>query len=160
VRTLLAAAGAASALLLAALGSAPVRPLALSELVPGAVMTQPFGCTTLALEPTDLSCPSRHFHSGVDLAAPAGTPVHAAAAGVARVVDGPGYGLHVVVTHDRGTQTLYCHLSAAVVANGQAVTRGELIGLVGSTGLSTGPHLHFEVRVDGAPVEPLAWLTS
>jgi murein DD-endopeptidase MepM/ murein hydrolase activator NlpD len=160
VKALVIGLGGGAALLLAVLGSTPVRPLALTDLVPGAVVTQPFGCSPLELEPVDLSCPTRHFHTGIDLAAPMGTPVHAAAAGVAKVVDGPGYGLHVIVTHDRRAQTLYCHLSAALVKTGDTVGRGELIGLVGSSGMSTGPHLHFEVRLDGSPVNPIGWLSS
>ena len=149
----------ASLLLAGALSSAPIAPLALPEIVPGAVLTQPFGCTALALEPINLSCPTRHFHSGVDLAAPEGTPVHAAAAGVVHVVLGPGFGLHLVLTHDSRTQTLYGHLSAVLVKEGYNAGRGELIALVGSTGLSTGPHLHFEVRAEGTPVDPREWLT-
>ena len=152
--------GVGATMLVAAFGSAPVQPVKLADLVSGAVVTQPFGCTALALEPIDLSCPQRHFHSGIDLAAPMGTPVHAAAAGVAKVIDGPGYGLHIVVTHDGGAQTYYCHLSAALLKTGDAVTRGELIGLVGSTGMSTGPHLHFEVRLHGTPVDPRGWLSA
>ena len=155
----LAAIAGGGALLVAAVASAPERPLRLAELVPGAVITQPFGCTGLELEPVDPGCPGRHFHSGVDLAAPSGTPVHAAAGGVARVVDGPGYGLHVVVTHERGVKTLYCHLSSALVQTGDRVGGGEVIGLVGSSGMSTGPHLHFEVRLEGSPIDPLDWLT-
>jgi murein DD-endopeptidase MepM/ murein hydrolase activator NlpD len=160
VKAALVALLGACVLLLAGLGPTPAPPLALGEIVPGAVVTQSFGCTSVAFEPIDLSCPSRHFHSGIDLAAPEGTPVHAAAAGIARVAVGPGYGIHVIVTHDARSQTLYGHLSAAVILTGQAVARGELIGLVGSTGLSTGPHLHFEVRVQGAPVDPLGWLSA
>jgi murein DD-endopeptidase MepM/ murein hydrolase activator NlpD len=159
VKSVIATFGAAAALLLGSLGSAPARPLALAGLVEGAVVTQRFGCTALALEPVDLSCPERHFHSGVDLAAPAGTPVHAAAAGVATVVDGPGYGLHVTLTHGGGAQTLYGHLSLALVRSGEPVRRDEVVGLVGSTGMSTGPHLHFEVRLQGAPVDPIGWLS-
>jgi murein DD-endopeptidase MepM/ murein hydrolase activator NlpD len=160
MKAVLAVIGGGAALLVGALGSAPAQPLTLAQLVPGAVVTQRFGCTVFQMEPIDESCPQRHFHSGIDLAAPTGTPVHAAAAGVAKVVDGPGYGLHVIVTHDRETLTLYGHLSAALVKTGDSVSRGELIGLVGSTGMSTGPHLHFEVRWQGSPVDPVAWLAS
>ena len=160
MRTVLVGVAAVTALLLGSLGSAPRPPLALRDLVPGAVVTQPFGCTALALEPVDLSCPTRHFHTGIDLAAPEGTPVRAAAAGVAHLVDSPGYGLHLLITHDAHVQTLYGHLSAVVVGDGRLVSGGELIGLVGSTGMSTGPHLHFEVRVQGSPVDPRAWLTA
>jgi murein DD-endopeptidase MepM/ murein hydrolase activator NlpD len=147
-------------LLVAALASSPPGPpLELKQIVPGAVVTQGFGCTPYEFEPIDDSCPQRHFHSGIDLAATAGTPVHAAAAGVARVLDGPGYGIHVLIRHDARTQTLYGHLLQAMVGDGQEVARGQLLGLVGSTGNSTGPHLHFEVRRDGFPLDPLLWLS-
>src|SRR5438309_4907500 len=109
------------ALLLGSLGSAPRPPLALHDLVPGAVVTQPFGCTALALEPLDPSCPTRHFHTGIDLAAPEGTPVRAAAAGVVHVVDSPGYDLHVVITYDSQVIIVYGHLSAVVVPDGRMV---------------------------------------
>jgi murein DD-endopeptidase MepM/ murein hydrolase activator NlpD len=124
-------------------------------------MTQPFGCSTLLLEPFDPGCPSRHIHTGVDLAAPEGTPVHAAAGGsVAVGFDPGGAGLYVSVTLDGHVRVLYCHLSAAVVAAGEKVVTGELIGEVGSTGLATGAHLHFEVQVDGRAVDPVVWLVS
>lgn len=97
------------------------------------------------------------FHPGLDLAAGPGTPVHAAAVG--RVVfAGPttgGYGNLVVVQHTRGVTTMYAHLSRILAVRGEAVTVGSLLGLVGSTGEATGPHLHFEVRVRDAAVDPL-----
>lgn len=95
-------------------------------------------------------------HTGTDFAATRGTPVGAAAGGVVTSA-GPrgGYGQTVVVDHDNHTATLYAHLSSIAVSSGQPVRRGELLGLVGSTGQSTGPHLHFEVRVSDAPVDPL-----
>jgi murein DD-endopeptidase MepM/ murein hydrolase activator NlpD len=135
--------------------------LPLSAIVPGAVMTQPFGCTSFELEPFDPWCPGRHLHTGIDLAAPAGTPVYAAAAGTARIgFDPRGAGLFVVVAGDQHVRALYCHLSAALVMNGAAVTTGQVIGAVGTTGLSTGAHLHFEVQIDGRPVDPAIWLVS
>jgi murein DD-endopeptidase MepM/ murein hydrolase activator NlpD len=128
------------------------------EIVPGAVESQPFGCTSLELEPVEAACPGGHFHSGVDLAAPAGTPVLAPGDGVARVGVGGPCGIHVVLEHGGGIQTLYCHLSEATVADGQPVGAGQRIGSVGSSGASTGPHLHFEVHRDGRAVDPASWL--
>ena len=135
------------------------RPL--DTVVPGAVVTQPFGCTTVELEPFDPFCPSRHVHTGVDLAAPAGSPVYAATAGRVRVAYDPSAaGLYVSVSYDDRVRLLYCHLLQARVVSGAGVAAGDLIGLVGSTGLSTGPHVHFEVQVDGRSVDPAAWLGS
>ncbi len=129
--------------------------------VPGAVVSQPYGCTALAIEPAGPGCAAGHFHSGVDLAAPAGTPVRATLAGVARVVVAAGgYGLHVVLDHGDGLSSLYGHLSAVAVADGDEVSAGEVVGAVGSTGNSTGPHLHFEIRRDGLPEDPSLDLTQ
>jgi peptidoglycan hydrolase-like protein with peptidoglycan-binding domain len=102
------------------------------------------------------------FHSGIDLPAPAGTPVYAARAG--RVVysgwaDG-GYGFLVVVSHGKSERTWYAHLSRIDVRSGVWVDAGVRVGLVGSTGDATGPHLHFEVRVRGAVIDPLRALPS
>lgn len=133
-------------------GMAPLR---------SAVVTQGFGCTTVALEPLDAGCPSRHFHSGIDLAAPAGTPVYSVTAGTASVIAATtGYGLHVLVDGGNGMVVLYGHLAGAAVESGALVSAGALIGWVGSTGNSTGPHLHFEVRRFGAAVDPSAWLPA
>ena len=127
--------------------------------VPGAVLTQAFGCTAVPLEPVDPACPGGHFHSGIDLAAPAGTPVYTPLAGFAGSGSQPGScGRYVVVDHGGGLETLYCHLSAVFVGGGQLVSAGERVGAVGSTGNSTGPHLHFEVRSGGRLVDPAAWL--
>jgi murein DD-endopeptidase MepM/ murein hydrolase activator NlpD len=135
--------------------------LALSLVVPGAVVTQPFGCTTLDLEPYDPLCPSRHVHTGIDLAAPVGTTVRAAMGGSARVgFDRAAAGLYVVVTSDEHVRALYCHLSAAYVAQGEVVTAGHAIGAVGASGLTTGAHLHFEIQVDRRSVDPAVWLGS
>jgi murein DD-endopeptidase MepM/ murein hydrolase activator NlpD len=135
--------------------------LTLVAIVPGAVMTQPFGCSSLVLEPFDPYCSTHHMHTGVDLAARAGTPVHAASAGTAGVgFDAQGCGLYVVLTSDRHVRELYCHLSVALVVGTQPVTTGQVIGQVGSTGLATGPHLHFEVQVDGRAIDPVAWLAA
>ena len=97
------------------------------------------------------------FHSGVDLAAASGTPVAAAAAGqvVWAAPMAGGWGNLVIVRHTRGVQSMYAHLSHISVLVGQQVQVGEQVGLVGATGDATGPHLHFEVRVRGASVNPL-----
>jgi murein DD-endopeptidase MepM/ murein hydrolase activator NlpD len=92
-----------------------------------------------------------HGWNGVDLGAPQGTVIRAAASGTVLISKSngtwnKGYGNYVVITHANGTQTLYAHLSRGVVAVGQEVMQGQIIGYVGSTGLSTGYHLHFEVR--------------
>lgn len=127
----------------------------------GWVLTQPYGCTPFLLEPAAAWCASGHFHSGIDLAAPEGTAVLAAAGGVAHLsLDPAGYGLCLVLDTGEGTVTLYGHLSAAKVGDGARVAAGEEIGRVGSSGLSTGPHLHFEVRRDGRPVDPLPLLPA
>jgi len=99
------------------------------------------------------------LHAGMDLAAPTGTPISAAAPG-AVVTAGwlGGYGNAVVVDHGGGLSTLYAHQSALAVTVGQAVGAGDVVGRVGSTGNSTGPHLHFEVRVLGTPVDPANYL--
>jgi len=125
------------------------------------VLTQPYGCTPFLLEPVAPWCATGHFHSGIDMAAPDGTAVLAAAGGVAHVaLDPAGYGLFVVLGDGEGAATLYGHLSVADVADGARVAAGEEIGQVGSSGLSTGPHLHFEVRRDGRPVDPVPLLPA
>lgn len=96
------------------------------------------------------------FHAGIDIARPAGTRVIASSDG--RVVQAgwaSGYGLLVTIDHGRGLQTRYAHLSSLGVAPGQQVRRGDVLGSVGSTGRSTGPHLHYELRVNGRPVSPV-----
>jgi murein DD-endopeptidase MepM/ murein hydrolase activator NlpD len=98
---------------------------------------------------------SHRFHGGVDLPAPAGTPVRAVAPGrVASVAEEGGYGLRVVVEHAGGWSTTYSHLSGADVTPGQRVGRGDRLGSVGNSGRSTGPHLHFEALRDGVKVDP------
>jgi len=91
-----------------------------------------------------------HGYNGVDLGAPSGTPIYAAADGQA-IISKPGgwnggYGSYVVVKHDNGVQTLYAHMSSVAASQGSWVSQGDIIGYVGNTGRSTGPHLHFEVR--------------
>ncbi len=96
------------------------------------------------------------FHTGIDFPAQSGTPVYAAASGCVRFVGdaGDGFGTVVSIGHGSNTTTLYAHLSSAAVRRGACVGAGALIGRVGSTGFSSGPHLHFEVRVRGAAVNP------
>jgi len=117
------------------------------------VVTSPFGMRVHPMtgEKTE--------HHGVDLMAAAGTPVMAAARGVV-VWHGNklGYGNCVVIRHGMHLSTIYGHLSHIGVHTGQSISKGEVIGLSGSTGFSTGPHLHFEVRRDGVPVDPLPLL--
>jgi len=135
--------------------------LPLADIVPGAVETLPFGCTPFELEPFDPLCPGLHIHTGIDLAAPAGTAVHAAAGGVAFAsFDSGGAGIYVLVIVDPHVRVLYCHLRRVHVAAGETVAPGDVIGEVGSTGLATGAHLHFEVQVDGRAVDPVIWLAS
>lgn len=99
------------------------------------------------------------FHSGIDLAAPYGTLVKAADGGqVVQAGYFGGYGYSVMLYHGGGFATWYAHLSSINVSMGQFVQRGQVIGLVGSTGWTTGPHLHFEVRINGVPQNPRAYL--
>jgi len=99
------------------------------------------------------------LHEGIDIAAPSGTPIWAAAAGTVIYAGWlGGYGNLVVVDHGNGLATAYAHASAVLVSVGQSVGQGETVSLVGSTGNSSGPHLHFEVRVNGSAVDPLLYL--
>ena len=99
------------------------------------------------------------YHSGIDIGVDEGTPVHAADGGVV-VWSGwmGGYGYAVVIDHGNGLSTLYGHNSELAVDEGQSVAKGQVISYAGSTGNSTGPHVHFEVRVNGDPVDPMGYL--
>lgn len=98
---------------------------------------------------------SKRIHEGLDIAASTGTPVTASADGVvARVEYSPSYGKALVLDHGYGYRTLYAHNSRILVKSGQRVTRGERISEVGNTGISTGPHLHYEVLLNGVPIDP------
>ena len=100
------------------------------------------------------------YHAGLDLAAPCGTPIKAAGTGIilSAGFNGGGYGNMTLISHGNGLSTLYGHQSSINVSPGQSVTQGQTIGYVGSTGKSTGCHLHFEVRVNGNPVDPSGYL--
>lgn len=101
----------------------------------------------------------RKFHTGIDIPKPSGTPVLAADSGVVMFSGfNGGYGKMVIIYHGSGFSTVYGHNSVLLVNKGQAVTKGEEVAKVGSTGLSTGPHVHFEIRKDGVPVDPLGYL--
>lgn len=101
----------------------------------------------------------KRLHRGIDWGAPLGTPVQAAGAGVVLEAGDKGkYGNCVIIVHDEIYQTLYAHLQSIDVVAGQEVTAGQLIGKVGNTGVSTAPHLHYEVRKNGEPVDPANYL--
>lgn len=127
-----------------------MREMAFGEPVPGFAINSRFGMRRLGGEP------GVRMHKGVDIAAPTGTTVFAAAEGeVIRIGHDPaGYGNFIEMRHPNGMTTLYGHLSRIDVASGDRIGSRERIGLVGSTGYSTGAHLHFEVRRAGAQVNP------
>jgi murein DD-endopeptidase MepM/ murein hydrolase activator NlpD len=122
-------------------------------------ITQGFGPTDLWFEPSFGGFP--HFHTGLDMSS-ADTRILAGASGVvtASGQSSTGYGTYVVITHPGGYSSLYGHLSLAMATVGAPVTQGQQIGVQGSTGMSTGPHLHFEVRLNGTPVDPAPLLPS
>ncbi len=100
------------------------------------------------------------MHAGIDFSAPQGTPIQATGDGVVVEVDTKksGYGFHVIIDHGYGYQTLYGHMSKIQVKQGQKIKKGQQIGLVGSTGLSTAPHCHYEVHYKGKPVNPIDYV--
>ena len=103
----------------------------------------------------------RKRHKGVDLAAPTGTAVYATADGmIGRAEYSRSYGLVIYADHGAGLETRYAHLSKLAVAEGERVKKGDLIGYVGSTGRSTGPHLHYEVRLRGLAVNPIPYMVE
>ena len=130
-------------------------------------ISQGFGCTTYAFEIYDPACPYPHrIHTGIDIAGPYGTPVVAADTGVVYLqqwISGGqywGYGIEVYMIHGNGYATVYGHLSryAPGLQSGMIVARGTVIAYEGSTGWSTGPHLHFEVRYNDVYKDPCIWL--
>ena len=102
---------------------------------------------------------TERFHSGVDFGADYGTPIHAADGGVVTFAQFDGdCGNRVTIDHKNGLTTTYCHMSQIKTATGTPVSAGQVIGLVGSTGASTGPHLHVSVRKNGQSVDPMIYL--
>ena len=104
---------------------------------------------------------TREFHAGIDIGAPLGAPIYAASSGSV-VYAGPasGFGNEVILQHAGNVETVYGHMERILVTAGSPVTVGQPIALVGSEGESTGPHLHFEVHVNGNLTDPLAWLVA
>ncbi|MDD3310671.1 M23 family metallopeptidase [Pseudodesulfovibrio sp.] len=103
----------------------------------------------------------REFHKGIDISAPRGTPVYAPARGLITFTGRDGsYGLSIRLKHNASLSTRFAHLNRIAVKPDQVVTRGELIGYVGNTGRSTGPHLHYEVRLNGVPVNPKRYILN
>jgi murein DD-endopeptidase MepM/ murein hydrolase activator NlpD len=129
--------------------SRPVAPVTASGLPVSGYLTSRFGPRYHPVLGMRLQ------HQGVDVAAPAGTPIFATADGVvARAGWAGGYGLLVALDHGGGTETRFGHMSRIAVSPGERVVRGSILGYVGSTGLSTGPHVHYEVRVNGRAIDP------
>jgi murein DD-endopeptidase MepM/ murein hydrolase activator NlpD len=121
----------------------------------GSVLTSNFGMRTHPV------LGGTRRHNGIDLAATSGTPVYATADGVVSRADWySSYGLYISLEHGASLQTRYAHLSRLAVAAGDTVKKGDVIGYVGSTGRSTGPHLHYEVRVDGLAVNPIPYMMA
>jgi len=101
------------------------------------------------------------FHKGIDISAPKGTPIRASADGIVEsAAMGNGYGREVVIDHGHGLKTLYAHMAGFTVIQGQTIVRGQVIGYVGSSGRSTGCHLHYEVQIHGTPVNPHKYLRT
>lgn len=120
-----------------------------SNPLPGVKVSSPFGMRHHPILNID------RLHAGADLGAPSGTEIHAAADGIVVLAEvRGGYGNAVVIDHGNSLGTMYGHTSKMLVTPGQVVKRGDVIALVGSTGLSTGPHLHFETRIKGLPIDP------
>lgn len=134
------------------------------QIVPDNINVAALTETTLALPLTNMSL-SQSFsssHPALDLVAPLGTPIYALEDGTVERAGYSlfGYGQHVVINHENHMQSLYAHLSSIAVAPGQKITRGELIGKVGSTGFATGNHLHLEISYEGNLVNPLEVLPN
>ena len=123
-------------------------------------ITQDFGCSPYAYEPpppAGYSCPSirPYFHTGIDIGGPWGSEIDAGDGGIAYTyVSSYGYGLHVIIVHANGLESVYGHMSSFAITSGQSVAKGQKIGAEGSTGNSTGAHLHFEIRLNNTPQDP------
>ena len=136
---------------------APVADISIPSRMPlaGAALTSDYGMRTHPV------LGGRRRHNGVDLAAPTGTPIYATADGIVSRADRfSTYGLYVSIEHGASLQTRFAHMSRIAVSAGERVKKGDIIGYVGSTGRSTGPHLHYEVRVDGQPVNPIPYMVE
>lgn len=153
-----AAAGVAEALsvMRADMGLSSAQVLQMTDPVPaGGRLSSDFGLRS------DPFTAETRMHRGVDVAAPMGTPIVAAAAGTVTYAGEMGsYGEIVIIDHGNGIESRYAHQAWVDVAVGQPVAAGDVIGAVGSTGRSTGPHLHFEIRVDGTAVDPEPWFST
>lgn len=137
--------------------SAPTTSIAIPSRMPlaAATLTSDYGMRTHPV------LGGRRNHKGVDLAAPTGTPVYATADGiVARADRFSSYGLYIQIEHGADLETRFAHLSRLAVAAGQRVNKGDVIGYVGTTGRSTGPHLHYEVRIGGEAVNPIPYMVN
>jgi murein DD-endopeptidase MepM/ murein hydrolase activator NlpD len=138
-------------------GQAPIASVNVPSRMPldSATLTSDFGMRTHPV------LGGRRNHKGIDLAQPSGTPVYATADGVVgRAEWFSSYGNYIQIEHGGEMQTRYAHLSGYAVAAGEFVRKGQLIGFVGSTGRSTGPHLHYEVRVAGEAVDPTPYMVD
>jgi murein DD-endopeptidase MepM/ murein hydrolase activator NlpD len=131
-------------------GADPPRRVALAYPLPGWPIVSGYGSRVHPI------LGIRRMHEGIDIWAPAGTAIHSAGAGVV-IWAGPrgGYGNAVIVEHGGGVATVYAHQSRVGVVPGQRVAKGDVVGYVGQTGLAAGPHLHFEVRINGTAYDPL-----
>ncbi len=140
--------------------SAHQRTITLKKLEATVAWVKPVVSYTLTAGFGDASSLWAHRHTGQDFAAPTGTPIHVVGAGTVVFAQWDGaYGRKIIVRHGDGTETWYCHMSAFEAKLGDTVQANDVIGLVGATGNTTGPHLHFEVRPEGGdPIEPMAWL--
>lgn len=121
--------------------------------VDGGVLTSPYGWRESPYGP------GWKFHTGIDVGVPHGTPIYAANDGLVEMAEWDGgHGLTVQIDHGHGVVTRYCHASRLLVAEGDEVWAGDPVALAGSTGISTGPHLHFELLIEGEKVDPLPYL--